>query len=80
MWNIKAIFVDSQTDIACKINSEIAEKLIDLTPEEGMLLYLQNPDDLKNLILKKLHFKRGVFKFSSKSNDRLDRERFYNIC
>jgi hypothetical protein len=28
IWNIKAIFMDYQLEIPCKINSETAEKLI----------------------------------------------------
>jgi hypothetical protein len=28
LWNIKAILMDSQAEVPCKINNEIAEKLI----------------------------------------------------
>lgn len=51
-----------------------------MTPVEGMLLYLGNHEALKSMIQKKLNFKRGVFKFNSKYNDRREGERFYNIC
>ncbi len=32
MWNIKASLCDSEFEIACKINSEIVEKLLGMTP------------------------------------------------
>lgn len=80
MWNIKATLVDSESEIPCKINSEIAEKLINLTPQEGIIEFMKSPETLRRLVLSKLHLLKGVFKINVKINNQKKGERFFNIC
>jgi hypothetical protein len=80
MWNIKANLADNELEISCKINSEIAEKMIRMTPDEGYRELLRNPEQLKRSIVERLNLLRGVFKISAKLNEKRDGERFYNIC
>jgi hypothetical protein len=41
-----------------------------MSPLEAIILYIDNPDRLKRIVEQKLNFRRGVYKFSSKMNDR----------
>ena len=80
MWNIKAVLVDSEAEITCKINSEIMEKIIGMSPTEGVMEFLKNPEGLKKTILDKLDLLKGVFKINAKLNPKKEGDRFYNIC
>lgn len=80
MWNVKVSLADHENVLACKLNSEVAEKLIGKSPNQGIIMFYENPDTLKNLIRDKVHFTQGIFKFSIKTNEKKSEERFYNIC
>lgn len=41
-----------------------------MAPLEAIILYIENPNRLKKIVEQKLNFRRGVYKFSSKINDR----------
>jgi hypothetical protein len=66
MWNLKASLVDDGKELQCKVNSEIMEKIMELSPTQGLMEFLRDPEGLKALILKKMHLLKGVFKISAK--------------
>ena len=80
MWNIKVNFVDSENDIACKVNTQIVEKITCMTTEQGIIEYLNDSQALKKFVISKFHLLSGVFKISAKINEKRVEDRFYNIC
>lgn len=70
IWNIKASLADCEEEIACKINSEIVEKMVGINPVEGYKTLLTQPDHLKKYLVDTLNFHRGVFKINAKVNSK----------
>ena len=67
-WNLKVSIVDSEMELSCKVNNEIAEKLLSMTAKEGMILFIKSPERIRKEVHNKLNLYSGVFKISSKLN------------
>lgn len=76
MWNLKAYLHDKEINLPCQINNEIVEKVLDMAPPEGLLIFLQNPNQLLLTIQKDFYFKKGIFKISCKHKSGV---RYFNI-